>query len=754
MCASNAPARNSRISFWSPDGADEADFLLPPVERDTELNSLTALLTTSRFLAITGPEGIGKSHMLYWALANRVRLPKCLIRVHAGDVLADRLREVFHAKTSALPDLVRAVGDQQLVLAIDDVHVLSPTDHWPQLLTGLLRSCQHLRVIVTSIHRPDVYGLAELPLPLLTLPAYDETSIAEMRRSRAIRLWTSEYEKANGVQPRDGDIKRATEIVRAVDGLPLGIITSIQLPDRLEDVMGRMAGRVFATLADEEALALAILGQLQRTWPMDIAVLLLSPWMDNQKVERVVQHLVNVSAIQRYCGRNSKVSFRIMRHVRAHGHQFLIDRGLLDDAEQAFTEAMLRISRDAFESRASSEFTHYQEMFAIQFADLEIAWKQLMARNDCETALELVTNVWPYWHVSGNLARYREVMEETLAVSDRPSAHRVRGLNASGVMCHLHGEWNQAVARHRDAIGLAEEMQEPELMGLAWLGLGESGVFSGDDTLAEGSLLIAEQIYTDANIAQGLADLQFVLAVFYWNQLKFDLASKIAEASLRWQQSIGNLTGMATAHALAGRIRADIGDEHRAAFHLFHALELAEQAQDQIVLAETLEGLAKIAANQEKTALAARLLGAAARRRSNTNNPGWPSSFATLKETVRNIARELGPEFDVEFNRGRRLSWQSVLNQLTEISVSVSNDLPVVSVSASANETLQRLGLTMREREVLQMMAIGALDREIAEALQIGIRTVHSHVHRVIQKLGATTRTAAVASAWRMGLLE
>jgi pimeloyl-ACP methyl ester carboxylesterase/DNA-binding CsgD family transcriptional regulator len=61
--------------------------------------------------------------------------------------------------------------------------------------------------------------------------------------------------------------------------------------------------------------------------------------------------------------------------------------------------------------------------------------------------------------------------------------------------------------------------------------------------------------------------------------------------------------------------------------------------------------------------------------------------------------------------------------------------------------------LSHREREVLACVAHGLGDREIAEQLQLSPHTVHRHVANIRRKLGATSRTAAVAQAARLGLV-
>jgi len=55
--------------------------------------------------------------------------------------------------------------------------------------------------------------------------------------------------------------------------------------------------------------------------------------------------------------------------------------------------------------------------------------------------------------------------------------------------------------------------------------------------------------------------------------------------------------------------------------------------------------------------------------------------------------------------------------------------------------------LTPREREVLALMADGISNRAIAEKLGVSPKTVNRHVENILGKLGAGTRTAAVAMA-------
>jgi DNA-binding NarL/FixJ family response regulator len=61
--------------------------------------------------------------------------------------------------------------------------------------------------------------------------------------------------------------------------------------------------------------------------------------------------------------------------------------------------------------------------------------------------------------------------------------------------------------------------------------------------------------------------------------------------------------------------------------------------------------------------------------------------------------------------------------------------------------------LTPRELDVLSMLADGLSHEQIGAQLGIGAETVRTHMKKACNRLGATTRTQAVAVALRLGLI-
>jgi len=62
--------------------------------------------------------------------------------------------------------------------------------------------------------------------------------------------------------------------------------------------------------------------------------------------------------------------------------------------------------------------------------------------------------------------------------------------------------------------------------------------------------------------------------------------------------------------------------------------------------------------------------------------------------------------------------------------------------------------LSQREVEVLQLIYAGHANKEIARRMAVAQTTVKAHIRNLYGKLGATSRTGALARARELGLLE
>ena len=103
--------------------------------------------------------------------------------------------------------------------------------------------------------------------------------------------------------------------------------------------------------------------------------------------------------------------------------------------------------------------------------------------------------------------------------------------------------------------------------------------------------------------------------------------------------------------------------------------------------------------------------------------------------------------------RGRTRSFDKILRELiAEIQATLPQQPDLSSPQTASNSALDE-PLTSRELEILLLVADGRSNREIASALYLSVGTIKAHVHNLTGKLGARSRTEAVAIGRRLGLI-
>ena len=117
-----------------------------------------------------------------------------------------------------------------------------------------------------------------------------------------------------------------------------------------------------------------------------------------------------------------------------------------------------------------------------------------------------------------------------------------------------------------------------------------------------------------------------------------------------------------------------------------------------------------------------------------------------------------------QFHREVRawLPLSSSVEQLAAAIIAAANDLVVLTPSQMGrwlpaepreNEDLLVEALTPRELQVLRMLGDGLGNKEIAGQLGVSDHTAKFHVSQILAKLGAGSRTEAVAIGMRRGLV-
>ena len=251
----------------------------------------------------------------------------------------------------------------------------------------------------------------------------------------------------------------------------------------------------------------------------------------------------------------------------------------------------------------------------------------------------------------------------------------------------------------------------------------------------------AERVARDSG-----ADLQIAIALAWMTRLRL-ARGDLTEAVAFEQERAANADVAADAARVVDRLISarllHAQGRHR------EALALLEE------LGETAEAAGRTGDLIEILALQALALGAASKKERAVSTLAGALALAEPEGYVRTFVDEGAPMGDLltatleARQRGR-------LDATGRISVSyIARLLAAVAQEATAQATDERLPepLSERELEVLALIAAGESNEQIAAKLFVSLSTVKTHINRLYRKLGARSRTQAIARARELDLI-
>jgi non-specific serine/threonine protein kinase len=219
------------------------------------------------------------------------------------------------------------------------------------------------------------------------------------------------------------------------------------------------------------------------------------------------------------------------------------------------------------------------------------------------------------------------------------------------------------------------------------------------------------------------------------------LAVQRLERSVTQSADVGLTAIWARASQLLGLVRLDMDDPSGAEAALAEAIPEILELGDRFAVPIGLSGLAGLAARRGRPRSALRLAGAAAAYE-NANQTNRPQFIRVL------LGRWLVPVLDEVGAAAQRLQDEGRGMPL---------DQAIAAGLERRPEDPWRIGaspaLTDREREIATLAAKGLTNRQIAGRLVLSVRTVETHISRVLTKLGLQTRGQLTVWAHEEGLM-
>jgi tetratricopeptide (TPR) repeat protein len=131
-----------------------------------------------------------------------------------------------------------------------------------------------------------------------------------------------------------------------------------------------------------------------------------------------------------------------------------------------------------------------------------------------EMALHLVADLWRYWLMSGRLQDGRQLVERVLALSgaDRPTAARVRALDAAGGVAYWNADTGRAERLYREQLSIAKQLDLRWEIANATLNLAYVSFAKGDEAASARDVADAAGLFRELGDEWMLARLDWALA--------------------------------------------------------------------------------------------------------------------------------------------------------------------------------------------------------------------------------------------------
>ncbi|MGH3098206.1 MAG: ATP-binding protein [Streptosporangiales bacterium] len=578
----------------------------------------------------------------------------------------------------ALADLLlgRLAGRDLLLLFDNCEHVITDC----AALIERLLSCAGVRVLATSRERLRLPGEVVRPVPPLQVPATDDPT-DRLAGSDAVHLFVQrarslvpEFE----VGERDAPV--VAEICRELDGIPLAlelaaaranVLTVQQIATGLGDSLALPASRTSAPrqqtlpatmgwsydlLLPDEQRMLRRLSVFAGGWTLPAAAAVGLDAGSGPAALALVSSLVDKSLVSTR-EHGGEVRYLLLYTIRRYAYGKLHASGEHTAAEAAHTAYFLQLAERAEPGLYGPDQVTWLDRLDAEIDNLRAALDWAAAQ-DAATGLRLAGALWRFCYLRGRYTEGRAWLAGALARGEHAeSLARAKALLGAGALAFLQCEYGIASSRIEAALDLYEQVPDHRGVADALQRLGsiarETGRYEDAVRLHEQSLTLWKELGEETRVAESLNYLGFLawltgdfrragrlcteaLRAFrrlgdgegtVWALISLGAAARCrglhdAAATLLWESmnrshDTGFLEGIAWSLDQLGNAARCQGRIEQAWGMLAESLERHQHLGDSWRIASVYEGLAETIV-ETRPALAARLVGAADRVRSDT----------------------------------------------------------------------------------------------------------------------------------------
>lgn len=594
----------------------------PLIGRQHDREEVLRLLATNATVTMTGPGGVGKTRLALDVAADPGAAPGPAADVVVVDLAAvDRPERVCQTVASTLGlRLGGGVGPDDVAAALAGraaLLVLDNCEHLPhacrELIVTVRRVAPGVRILTTSrvtLHVPGEYVVRLQPLPV----PRDVTDFDSLQRQPGVRAFVEHARRRRAdFELTPDDAEDVVEVIRRLDGLPLGIELAARqvavmplsaVRERLDRALDLATGRQGHD-DDRQRTLRASIDSSYRLLDDDQQRLLraIAPFpggVDLLTVEALATELGTagdpVDLLHRLTDASLVVAdaatgrYRLLFTVRTYLLDQLRAADELAAAESWFVDRCLQVATEIGRGISGPDEPEADRRLRAELDNLRAARDVALARRRRDVLVRLTVAL-------GDAATWRDLRELwtwTLELAADPELaddpERVVVLGSAAEAARLTGDLDGAARLADEAFAAAGPDPEPFEVCLAWSARASVAHFRGDFATARDAWLRSGE-------GRPLGSCSYLasaaLAASYGGDP--ELARALLDRAQAAVAAAGCLSHAAFAAYVEGEIRATTGPEDAVPFYL-EAIDAAGRAGANFV-----DGVARVALASART---------------------------------------------------------------------------------------------------------------------------------------------------------